>query len=318
MRVLIAGKNELAVALFEALAEADIELGFVTCSGEATDGKREALKLSLEAAGLQPLNSDHTHRELLRVVHDWQPDVLLSAGFDKIIKPEVIAAVPHVLNVHFGDLPRYRGSYSIPWAILNRDASIGVTLHCVDPGIDSGAIYAQRHILNDPGESARELYDSCVDLGVKMVEEWLYQLGTGHPPTPVPQNEVEATYYPLEFPGHYRIEWQQTVRWVYDYIRACSFAPYPGAHSSLCGVEVEIEFPVSFELATVTAPPGTIVDVAGRAAVTTLNGVIVPRKVVVGGQGCDLTPRDFTAWVIEKELHGERLGVAATAVVSSP
>lgn len=325
MRVLIAGKNELAVGLYETLMECELELGLVTCASEpfspppasrdgaphpdsdaepeAAEAPRLTLKGALAGDGVEPLNRSYTHSELLRVVQEWAPDVVISAGFDKIIKPEVIAAVPHVLNVHFGALPRYRGSFSIPWAILQREPVIGVTLHCVDPGIDSGAIVSQRHVPNDPSQSARDLYDACVEIGILMVEEWLFLCGTGHPPGATLQNEVDATYYPLEFPGGYRIEWQQTVRHVYDYIRACHFPPYRGARTILGGDEIEIKFPVSFECAPAGERCGTIADVVGRAGVWTLNGLIVPRRVVVNGQ-----PRDFTAWVIQHELYGQVLG----------
>ena len=129
MRVLIAGKNELAVGLHQTLMEADIDLGYVTCKGETADGPRQSLKAALAEDGVEPLNRSYSHKELLRVVRQWQPDVLISAGFDKIVRPDVIDAVPHALNVHFGELPRYRGSFSIPWAILNREAVVGVSLH---------------------------------------------------------------------------------------------------------------------------------------------------------------------------------------------
>ena len=71
---------------------------------------------------------------------------------------------------------------------------LGVTLHYIDPGIDSGAIVTQKHVPNDPDQSARQLYDSCVETGIDLVDDWIFKCGTGHPPGSLPQNEVDATY----------------------------------------------------------------------------------------------------------------------------
>ena len=52
------------------------------------------------------------------------------------------------INIHAGITPRYRGVHGAYWALVNRDYSnIGVTLHYVDPGVDTGKIIAQSRIV---------------------------------------------------------------------------------------------------------------------------------------------------------------------------
>ncbi|MEN8880394.1 MAG: formyl transferase [Polaribacter sp.] len=52
------------------------------------------------------------------------------------------------INIHAGITPRYRGVHGAYWALVNKDYSnIGVTLHYVDPGVDTGKIIAQSRIV---------------------------------------------------------------------------------------------------------------------------------------------------------------------------
>lgn len=63
-----------------------------------------------------------------------------------------------VLNVHPGLLPDARGVDVIEWPLL-RSIPTGVTVHFVDPGIDTSAIQIRSHVKRQPGESISELRD---------------------------------------------------------------------------------------------------------------------------------------------------------------
>jgi hypothetical protein len=75
------------------------------------------------------------------------PRVVVVVG-TRIIASSVIdaIAVPFI-NVHAGITPRYRGVHGAYWAIAEgRPGFAGVTVHLVDPGIDTGDILAQARI----------------------------------------------------------------------------------------------------------------------------------------------------------------------------
>lgn len=299
MRILLVGKHELACRLWAELRTAPgVELGAVTSRSEdGGGGGRASLKADLAAAGTQPLNVDFTHAELLRVVHSWRPDLLLSAGYDKIIRAEVLDVVPECLNVHFGMLPKYRGSYSIPWAILNREDRIGVTLHRISPGIDDGPIVLQEGVVNDPARSCRDLYLEAVERGVQLVSRFLSESRGGETRT-VPQDERAATYHSPEFPHGYRIPWRQTATYVYDYIRACHFPPFAPAFTEIGERRVGIEFPVRVEYGRPVSAPGEIEVRDAEPWIATLNGWIRPARVLV-----DEEARSFDDLVSESRLQ---------------
>lgn len=98
---------------------------------------------------------DHNERgaeEFLRVV---RPDVAAFTG-GGLIRPHILA-LPRlgVLNCHMGLLPRYRGMDVVEWPLLEQPAapSIGLTLHFMERGVDTGPILLRRPVAVEPGDT---------------------------------------------------------------------------------------------------------------------------------------------------------------------
>ena len=80
-----------------------------------------------------------------------EPDVAIAFGVG-FIMPSVFS-IPHwgTINVHRGIAEEYRGLDSDLWAIYHkRFDQIGVTVHYVDKGLDTGDVLAQEHISIEP------------------------------------------------------------------------------------------------------------------------------------------------------------------------
>src|SRR5688500_5774692 len=100
------------------------------------------------------------------------PDiVLVSLEYDRILPVERFAS-SRLYNIHFSALPRYRGVYTSIWPILNGETTVGVTLHYMDAGVDTGAVIAQRTAPLPHYLTARRLYDVFMDEGLALVREW--------------------------------------------------------------------------------------------------------------------------------------------------
>jgi hypothetical protein len=83
-------------------------------------------------------------RATAALLESLRPDVLLVAGAP-ILKPHIFS-IPQLatINVHFGISPRYRGEHTLFWPRYFGDhANVGVTIHLIDKGIDTGRILAQ-------------------------------------------------------------------------------------------------------------------------------------------------------------------------------
>src|ERR1700680_30872 len=94
--------------------------------------------------------------DCIELLSRLQPDILVLGG-SRMLKPDVLTtARVAVLNAHPGLLPNYRGVDVIPQAILKGDP-IGVTVHQVDSGVDTGAIIAQQLVAIEPGDTILRL-----------------------------------------------------------------------------------------------------------------------------------------------------------------
>ena len=161
------------------------------------------MKERLKIFKITPLNKNYSYEAALNSVKYYKPDLFISAGYDKIIHDDIIQYCPNIVNIHFGMLPKYRGSFSIPWAIINNEEYIGITLHEIDTGIDSGSIIAKSKIPNDKKKSAIDLYNESVDKGVILLKTFIINLEKGAKIRKRPQDENFATYYCPNYPNNF-------------------------------------------------------------------------------------------------------------------
>ena len=94
--------------------------------------------------------------DALAAVTASAPDLVLLTGSD--IAPASLLAIPRVatINAHYGMLPRYRGMNVTEWSLFNGDPP-GVSVHIVDPGIDTGDILLSEEIPCPPGATLQSL-----------------------------------------------------------------------------------------------------------------------------------------------------------------
>ncbi len=115
--------------------------------------------------------------DLLRTL---SPDVACVACFDRII-PACLLALPRhgFLNVHPSLLPHFRGPQPLFWQLRQGVSPVGVTVHWMDTGLDTGDIAAQRTVILADGISGVEADALCATTGGDLLAEVLAQLAAG-------------------------------------------------------------------------------------------------------------------------------------------
>ena len=107
----------------------------------------------------------HNGPECLALLEEIKPDIVVVYG-TLIIGRKAIAAAKCMINLHTGLSPTYRGSDTIFWALHNGEPqNVGVTVHRVDPGVDSGPILARGRPKIEPGDDEDLLFAKAVKLG---------------------------------------------------------------------------------------------------------------------------------------------------------
>lgn len=202
--VLISGGGSNLQALLDAQAEGtlDAEVALVVSDRADAYGLQRALKHGVAAAHV-PLPAARPveraavrqawERRLAAVVSAFAPDLVLLAGFMRILSPVFLDQFPdRVINQHPAllpadggetvrtggglTIPALRGAHVVPEAIRLGLPVTGCTIHRVTPRVDDGPILAQAEVPVLPGDTADTLHERIKAEERRMVVEVVRQL----------------------------------------------------------------------------------------------------------------------------------------------
>jgi len=84
-----------------------------------------------------------------KTIIDMHPDIVISYSYLHILKAEVLDTLPdRFINLHISFLPYNRGFNPNIWSFL-KNTPKGVSIHLMDPGIDTGNILVQKEVTFD-------------------------------------------------------------------------------------------------------------------------------------------------------------------------
>jgi len=110
----------------------------------------------VEPSGFQDRSS--YDKALVALLEDERIDVVVLAGFMRILGPEVVSRFENrILNVHPSLLPSFPGDRSVEEALEWGVKLTGVTVHLVDDQVDHGPVVAQEAIPVLPDDDRESL-----------------------------------------------------------------------------------------------------------------------------------------------------------------
>jgi phosphoribosylglycinamide formyltransferase 1 len=97
--------------------------------------------------------------ELVRMFRDAGAELVILAGFMRVLKSPMLEAFPRrILNIHPALLPKFPGLEAWKQALAAGEKVTGCTVHYVDEGIDHGDIIAQREVPILPNDTPETLH----------------------------------------------------------------------------------------------------------------------------------------------------------------
>jgi methionyl-tRNA formyltransferase len=110
-----------------------------------------------------------------------QVDLLVAHAYMKIL-PKTVFTAPRLgsINIHASLLPKHRGASPTVSVLRNRETQTGLTCHCIDEGIDTGAIIHQVAIPVFPGDTVGSIIERQKRVVKELVVESLKRISDRH------------------------------------------------------------------------------------------------------------------------------------------
>jgi formyltetrahydrofolate-dependent phosphoribosylglycinamide formyltransferase len=184
--VLLSGAGSLCAAL---LAAADdpaypatvVAVGSDRDAAGLEQARRRGLPTFVCAVG------DHRDRgawdrALAAELAAFEPDLVVSAGFMKLVGPAVLEAFGgRLINTHPALLPAFPGAHAVRDALAAGATVTGATVHVVDAGVDTGPVLAQREVAVLPGDDEARLHERIKAVERELLVQTVAELVTAGP-----------------------------------------------------------------------------------------------------------------------------------------
>lgn len=172
--VLVSGSGTLLQALLDAISVGDVPAEVVAVGSDQADayGLRRA-----QTAGIPTFTHPYARgsdreawdAELTELVAAYDPDLVVSAGFMKLVGTRFLERFGgRMINTHPALLPSFPGMHGPRDALQQGVKVTGATVFMVDSGVDTGAILAQDAVRVEPGDTVESLHER-----IKVVERRL-------------------------------------------------------------------------------------------------------------------------------------------------
>ena len=241
MKIVLWGKGERSMNCLSALHDKGYKVELVVGHPEEKL-KRDVSVLDL--ANRMKINTyqpeDPNNGKTEQLLNALQTDLFVLAGYGKILKQNIIG-IPKIMciNLHAGQLPQYRGSSPLNWALINEESTFNLTIEKVNEGVDTGDILLERTFKISINDTIRDLQNIANRHFPLMLLEVVRQIEDGSYVL-TSQDNSQKSYYPLRFPDDGFILWDMyTSRQVHNHIRALTI-PYPCAFTFFKGRRVNL------------------------------------------------------------------------------
>ncbi|MEU7814214.1 phosphoribosylglycinamide formyltransferase [Pseudonocardia sp. NPDC049154] len=119
-------------------------------------------------------------RALLAAVLEHRPDLVVSAGFMRILGAPFLDGIGRpIINTHPALLPAFPGAHAVRDALAHGVTVTGTTVHLVDAGVDTGPILAQEAVPVLPGDTEAVLHERIKIAERRLLVATVATLGTG-------------------------------------------------------------------------------------------------------------------------------------------
>ena len=285
MQISVASSSLIAVPIIEAILASEHTLASVISTPDRKSGRGQIetptplAKWSEEQGFIvaKPFDTPTLNQHLLAV----QPQLIITASYGKLIPVEVLHG-PRFgwLNVHFSLLPRWRGAAPVQWALLEGDATTGISIFKLDKGMDTGPIYYQEEVEIGASDTTTDLLERMSILAASRIMDVVADIRKGVKPKPQPAAGV--TLAPKISKELAKINWSTGADAILRQIRAID--ERPGTWTTFRSERVAIHKVHESLLANTLKKPGEIAIVDGALLVRCSDSILEIAELTPAGK----------------------------------
>jgi phosphoribosylglycinamide formyltransferase-1 len=164
LAVLVSGEGTTLQAILDASRNPDFGGSVVAVitdrpgTGAEARAARAGLRAQVVALG-DYADRDAWDEALTATVARYRPDLVVCAGFMKLLSPSFLGAFDgRVLNTHPSLLPKHPGAHAVRDTLAAGDVDAGATVMWIDAGVDTGPAIAQVVVPVEPGDDEQTLH----------------------------------------------------------------------------------------------------------------------------------------------------------------
>ena len=169
--ILASGSGSIAQAIIDAQHTGELKAEIVCVISDQATAKVLDRAMTAEIPSkviVMSANRLDWDKEIISALTALQPDLVVSAGFMRILSAECVTKFK-IVNSHPALLPLFPGAHAVRDALAAGATKTGTTIHWIDAGVDTGAIIAQEEVEITPSDTEESLHER-----IKIVERRLY------------------------------------------------------------------------------------------------------------------------------------------------
>lgn len=176
--------------------------------------------------------------EFVEVIRKTNPDYVISGYYAKIFKRAILTLPSKgCINIHPTGLPRFRGLSPYFTHLLHGDDRQYITMHWLDPGVDTGDIIAQASVEIRPDDTGFTVGHRVTEAGAAMFRENWPKVKAGTAPR-IQQDPSIASNFNFSW-DMAEIDWKKSAVQVWNLVRAIT-RPFNGAWTMVGGYKMHV------------------------------------------------------------------------------
>lgn len=203
--VFVSGSGSNLQALIDAklASELPIDIVGVISNKDKAYAITRAKNANIEVAVLSHTSSGKKmgmqtfEQHALDLLNQWQVDLVVLAGFMRVLSAEFISKSPSpIINLHPSLLPKYKGLDTHARVLLSKDDKHGCSVHLVTAELDAGQVLTQAVMTVPSGMTADRLQQKVHRLEHQLLPWTVKLIAQGVLPLAMLSNCMSFTHLP--------------------------------------------------------------------------------------------------------------------------